>query len=86
MKTFKLIISSPEGDLYNGLAECLSIRGVEGELAVMANHIPFVTAVKPCECKITLENDDVRSARIDGGILNVASDSVRLLAGSFEWI
>ena len=47
MKTFPLKISSPEGDLFNGEAVMFSARGTEGELAVMAGHIPFVTSVKP---------------------------------------
>ena len=46
MSTFSLIISSPDGDLYRGEAEKLILRGTEGELAVMAGHVPFVTAVK----------------------------------------
>ena len=86
MNTFKLIISSPEGDIFNDEAVCLSLRGVEGDLAVMAGHIPFVTAVKPGECKIEFEDMSEKSGRVDGGILKVSADSVRLLAGSFEWI
>ena len=39
MKTFFLKISSPEGDLFSGEAVKLVVRGVEGELAVLAGHI-----------------------------------------------
>ena len=85
MNTFKLIISSPEGDLFDGEAVFLSLRGVEGDLAVMAGHIPFVTAVKPGECKIEFEDGSEKTGTVDGGILNVSSENVRLLAGSFEW-
>ena len=46
MNTFALTISSPDGDLYRGEATKLILRGPEGELAVMAGHVPFVTAVK----------------------------------------
>ena len=46
MKTFLLIISTPDGEMFNGEAVNISLRGVEGDLAVMAGHIPFVTAVK----------------------------------------
>ena len=46
MKNFKLVISSPEGKIYDGNAVRLSVRGIEGELAVMAGHIPFITIVK----------------------------------------
>ena len=45
MKTFPLTISSPDGDLFRGDVEMLIVRGTEGDLAVMAGHVPFVTAV-----------------------------------------
>lgn len=86
MKTFSLKVSSPVGDLFSGDAVMLSLRGTEGELAVMAGHIPFVSSVVPCECKISFENGEEKSARTDGGILTVSSDKVLFLSGKFEWI
>ena len=85
MKTFLLKISSPEGDIYNGDAVMLSVRGTEGELAVMAGHIPFVSSVKPCQCKILLDDDSEKSGMTDGGVLTVSKDKVVLLSGSFKW-
>ena len=85
MKTFPLTISSPDGDLFCGDVIKISVRGVEGELAVMAGHIPFVTALKPCECRIELDNGDIKKGHIDGGILTVSSEKVTLLSGSFDW-
>ena len=52
MSTFPLRISSPDGDLYRGDAEMLILRGTEGDLAIMAGHIPFVTAVVHGNCVI----------------------------------
>ena len=46
MNTFGLTISSPDGNIFQGEAVKLSVRGIEGDLAVMAGHIPFITAVK----------------------------------------
>ncbi len=85
MKTFALKISSPEGDLFSGEAVMLSVRGTEGELAVMAGHIPFVSSVVACECKVSFEDASERTATIGGGVLTVSSDKVLLLSGSFEW-
>ena len=86
MKTFTLKIASPNGELFNGEAVMLSVRGTEGELAVMAGHIPFVTAIKPCECRIELENGEEKKGRTDGGILNVSNKSVTFLSGKLDWI
>ena len=85
MKSFKLIISSPNGNLYSGEALRLTLRGSEGDLAVMAGHIPFVTAVKPCECKIYVDDDEIKIGHTDGGLLTVSNDGVTLLSGSFKW-
>ena len=85
MKTFDLKISTPDGDLFSGPAAQLIVRGCEGELAVMAGHVPFMTAVKPCRCRVQLEDSEVKEGQTDGGILSVAATGVTLLSGSFRW-
>ena len=85
MKTFPLVISSPDGDIFKGDAYVLSLRGSEGNLAIMAGHVPFVTAVKAGNVKIELEDED-KLGKTDGGILNVSESTVTLLSGSFTWI
>ncbi len=85
MNTFKLVVSSPDGDVFNAQAEALYVRGSEGELAVMAGHIPFMTAVTPCECRVQLEGGEIKSADCQGGLLTVAADSTVLLSSSFSW-
>ena len=52
MKTFKLIISTPQGNAFEKDISMLSVRGTEGSLAIMANHIPFITTTKDGEVKI----------------------------------
>ena len=66
MTTFPLKISSPEGDLFCGDAVMLSLRGTEGELAVMAGHIPFVTSLVEAPVTILLEDDTERKAFAKG--------------------
>ena len=85
MKTFPLTISSPDGDLLREDVVKISVRGVEGDLAVLAGHIPFVTAIKPCDCTIELEDGSEKIGHTDGGILNVSGKNVTLLSGSFIW-
>ncbi len=54
MNTFPLTVASPDGNLFHGEAVQLTLRGSEGDLAVLAGHIPFITAVKPGACRILL--------------------------------
>ena len=85
MNAYNLIISTPDGSVFDGDAAVLIARGTEGELTVMAGHIPFITAVKPCECKIILPDDSERFATIGGGILTVTQDKTTLLCSDFKW-
>ena len=85
MKTYALTISSPDGNLFQGQAVQLILRGSEGDLAVMAGHIPFMTAVQPGVCRILLEDGTEKVAHTDGGLLTVAADAVTLLSESFRW-
>lgn len=85
MNTYKLIISTPDGSVFDGDANGLFVRGTEGELAVLAGHIPFITAVRPCECKVLLPDENEKVATIGGGILTVQNDKTTLLCSDFKW-
>ena len=85
MKAFALKISTPEGDVFSGEVLSVSVRGAEGDLAVMAGHIPFVSPIRPCYCKITLEDGTEKIGHTDGGILTVSAEKTVILTGSFAW-
>lgn len=84
MKEFKLIISTPEGNAYEGNVEKLCLRGIEGDLAILADHVPFVTVVKEGSVSITHNNGDVTEARCRQGILTVSSGETVLLTSFFQ--
>ena len=85
MNTFKLTVSTPDGNRYSGDAAALFVRGSEGDLAVLANHAPLVTPVKACECRIVTDDGEELKAEIFGGLLSVADggDTI-LLTTSFN--
>ena len=82
---YKLVISSPDGNIFEGEAFMVSLRGIEGELAVLAGHIPFVTVVKECDVKIELADGSERTGHTEGGVLTVSNEAVTLLSGSFKF-
>lgn len=84
MKSFKLIVSTPCGNAFENDVQVLSLRGTEGSLAVMANHVPFITATKAGDVKIVIDEDTELLATAADGMLTVAKESVTLLCGSFE--
>ena len=87
MRTFLLKISSPDGDVFSDNVISISVRGTEGDLAVLAGHIPFTTTVKGGRVKIELPDETEKFGETDGGLLTVSPDGiVTLLSGSFKWI
>ena len=85
MNTMNLTISSPDGTIFKGEVSGISLRGADGDLAVLAGHVPFITSVKPGVCKVMFDDDTEKNGYVDGGLLTVSSDGVNLLAGSFTW-
>ena len=85
MSQFDLKITSPDGSLFDGKVSCLFVRGAEGDLAILAGHIPFITTIKPCECKVLFDDGSERSGRTESGMLSVAENKATLLSSSFKW-
>ena len=85
MSTFHLTVSSPDGNKFDGEVFKFDVRGVEGELAIMAVHIPFITSVIKAPCTVWLDEDKKKTAVSDGGLLTVDTDRVTFISGSFEF-
>ena len=85
MKTFPLIISSPDGDLFRGEAEMLILRGTEGDLAVMAGHVPFVTAVVKSSCVVITDTEERKEGVIEEGLLTVDAEKTTVLTSALTW-
>ena len=85
MNSFRLTVSSPDGNKFQGDCTKLDVRGVEGELAIMAGHIPFVTAVVASTVTIWLDDENKKTGQTLGGLLTVGNDEVTLMSGSFRF-
>lgn len=86
MNTFKLTVSSPDGDIFQGNAVKVSLRGANGDLAIMAGHIPFITSIQPCDCHIEFDDGTKKIGHAEGGILTVSNEKVTILSGSFAFL
>ncbi len=85
MNTFHLIVSSPDGNLFEGDVVKLDVRGTEGDLAIMAGHIPFVTSLVEAPIKIWMADDSTKTATAKGGLLTVGKEVVTLISGTFQF-
>lgn len=81
MKNYHLTISSPDGEVFNDEVISLTLRGAEGDLAILSGHVPFVTTVRPGNVVVTLKDEEELEGYLESGVLNVNKDSVILLVG-----
>lgn len=85
MTSFPLQIVTPGGQAYDGMAQKLFCRTIAGDVAILARHCDYLTAVGMGEARVTTEDGTVRRAACIGGMLSVAGGRVRLMANTFEW-
>ena len=85
MKTFILKISTPDGMLFNGEAQRVICRGIAGDLAILAGHCKFCTALGRGRACVTLADGKKREGTCAGGLLSVMDGTCRILAPAWEW-
>ena len=85
MKTFPLTIGTPDGLLYKGNVERVMCRSITGDLAILADHCNFCTALGMGEAYIRLEDGTQRNAACIGGMITMMNGECHLLATTWEW-
>ena len=79
MKTYLLNISSPDGKIFSGQVASIILRGVEGEFAILADHVPFITNVRPGKCIVEFEDGTVKEGQTEGGMITVGKEETTFL-------
>lgn len=83
MNTILLEIVTPERKVYSQEANMVVVKGAEGELGILPNHIPFVTTLRIAPVRVKKGNDEDVIA-VHGGIMEVRKDKIVILADSAE--
>jgi F-type H+-transporting ATPase subunit epsilon len=84
LSTFLLEIVTPERKVYAEDVNMVVVKGAEGELGILPNHIPLVTPLRISAAKIKQGSKETIVA-VQGGFLEVRKDKVVLLAESAEF-
>ncbi len=82
--TFPLKIVTPDGLIFDGQAEKLIVRTVNGDMAILARHINCVCPLGMGQAVVD-SGDQRRPAACIGGMLRVQDGVVTLVATTFEW-
>ena len=83
-KTFKLLVMTQEKDFCDADVTEIIIDTPEGEMGIMAGHMPIITVVK--ESILRVEKDGAwHNAAVGQGFLEMSDDTVELFVDSAEW-
>lgn len=83
-KSYRLQIVTPERTVYEGDVVSLTLPALDGEMGVLANHAPMVTAVDMGPVKVVEADGDVIDMFVSDGFFEVAGGNARLLADTGE--
>ena len=63
----------------------VELRTTEGEIGILKNHIPLTSVVAPGIIRIRVTDDEVKTAALISGFVEILGDSVTILAEVIEW-
>ena len=79
------VLGTPDGCAFEGQAERVVCRAIDGDLAILAKHGDYCTALGMGEAHIVDAEGQRRRAACMGGMLTVLDGTVRLVATTWEW-
>ena len=84
MNSFPLKIVTPDGLVFDGKAEMLTVRTTTGDMGILAGHISCVAPLGMGRATV-LTDGNRRYAACIGGMVSVMNGAVTLVPTTFEW-
>lgn len=81
LATFKLVVVSPDKVIFEGLSTRLMAPGISQELAILPDHTPLYSQLKPGSLTVYLPSGATRTLPLEGGILRVKQNEVSVVIG-----
>ena len=75
---------APDRMVWSGEAEMVSARTTDGDIGVLANHIPLLGVLVDAPVRVRQGDRDVKTVNVTGGFLSVTKEKVSILAESVE--
>ncbi len=85
MATFRLQVVSMDGLEYDGEVERIKLRTIHGDLAILARHMNYVTAIGMGTATVVFEDGTERKAACIGGIWNLCRESTPRPSSTEHW-
>lgn len=85
MAQFKLEVVTPNRRFLDEEIEMLVVRTVDGDVAVLADHIPLVTPLATGILKLNYPDGTHKMATVCGGYMEVTKEKTTIVTDSAEW-
>jgi F-type H+-transporting ATPase subunit epsilon len=85
LEVLKLTILTPERNFYSGEVVEVLTESVEGSIAILPNHMPLVTTLRPTDTVIIQKDGKKLMAFTSTGILQVKNNELKILCDDCEW-
>ena len=72
-------IITPEGTVYDGQADEITLPTADGEITVLPHHIPLITTLIPGAAIVRLQDKEEYYA-VSGGVVEIDGKGVQVLA------
>lgn len=76
----KVEIITPDKELFHGEANLVQMPGLDGLFEVLKNHAPLIAALRNGKVKIITPQDETLFFDIEGGVVEVQQNQIRILA------
>jgi len=83
--TFKLEIVTPERGFFSDDVEMLVVKTPQGEMGVLAGHIPLVAAIAVGSCRIKKKTGEMVEAVLTEGFLEIKQEKTIVFTDTAEW-
>ncbi len=84
MASFRLRVVTPEHTVFDDAVTEIVTRSIEGELGVLARHMPLITPLVPHCMTVYRDAEGMQSIVVSGGFMEVGSEGVLILADAAE--
>lgn len=83
-KLYKFEVVTPSRTFYSDDVELVVVETLNGQMGVMANHLPMLVANKACTLKIQKEKK-TKYAYISEGFIEINDNKVTAIVDAAEW-
>ena len=84
MAQFHLEIVTPDGSVFDGMADSILVRADSGDIEIMRGHTDYFASLGTGRAKLTVDGKAM-NASASGGFISVNGGEVKLVTTTFEF-